>query len=534
MSRVVVCGSLNMDVVVQSARRPAPGETILGAEVSFLPGGKGLNQAIACARLGVPTAMVGAVGNDAFANSLRGFLADNDVDSTSVTRSRRAGDRRGADPGRRRRQFDHRRLRRQHAFRCVACCTTNRNTTKCGWRSSRRRSPRHEEILARAREAGARTVLNLAPFTDASGRADEIGRCRRAERDRAVAGDRHRARRVAVPQESVVAACNILRERGARAVIATLGARGAVVVSATGVDAIPAFQTKVVDTTGAGDCFVGALACTPGRGPDARGSGALRQRRRLVLGREAGRRAGHADRRGSCGAAGESLNPGHGRRTLQAGRLHQGSRRYRDRCRGARRAARSLDLLSHRRRTARRHRPAALGRRRGQDRRHGEGRRRRRAARAGARCAAARGRREGPHVARLGAPPPAHAHAHRAARDVGRHQGQRHRRPGRRRQEPPRLQPRGRGAGQGMGDRGGQQADRARPAGHAAMDHRRGADVAARTGEDDERAAADGRGPRPPPVDRGRRPRRPAAARMSRRPARSAASSASRSRTRER
>ena len=85
MSRVVVCGSLNMDVVVQSARRPAPGETILGAEVSFLPGGKGLNQAIACARLGVPTAMVGAVGNDAFANSLRGFLADNDVDSTSVT-----------------------------------------------------------------------------------------------------------------------------------------------------------------------------------------------------------------------------------------------------------------------------------------------------------------------------------------------------------------------------------------------------------------------------------------------------------------
>ena len=47
MSRVVVCGSLNMDVVVQSARRPVPGETLLGATVSFLPGGKGLNQAVA-------------------------------------------------------------------------------------------------------------------------------------------------------------------------------------------------------------------------------------------------------------------------------------------------------------------------------------------------------------------------------------------------------------------------------------------------------------------------------------------------------
>ena len=84
MSCVVVCGSLNMDVVVQSARRPATGETLLGATVSFLPGGKGLNQAVAAARLGVPTAMIGAVGNDAFANSLRGFLADSDVDSSGV------------------------------------------------------------------------------------------------------------------------------------------------------------------------------------------------------------------------------------------------------------------------------------------------------------------------------------------------------------------------------------------------------------------------------------------------------------------
>src|SRR5438046_10329660 len=89
MPSVVVCGSLNMDVIVQSTRRPAAGETILGATVSFLPGGKGLNQAVAASRLGAVTAMLGAIGHDAFGNTLRGFLADNDIDSSGV-RSMRA------------------------------------------------------------------------------------------------------------------------------------------------------------------------------------------------------------------------------------------------------------------------------------------------------------------------------------------------------------------------------------------------------------------------------------------------------------
>ena len=63
MGSVVVCGSLNMDVIVQSRRRPVAGETILDGKVSFLPGGKGSNQAIAAARLGARTAMLGTVGD---------------------------------------------------------------------------------------------------------------------------------------------------------------------------------------------------------------------------------------------------------------------------------------------------------------------------------------------------------------------------------------------------------------------------------------------------------------------------------------
>ena len=258
MSRVVVCGSLNMDVVVQSARRPAPGETILGAEVSFLPGGKGLNQAIASARLGTPTAMVGAVGNDAFSNSLRGFLADNDVDSSGVTEvdgpatgvaliQVTEGDNSITVASGANMHFEASMLR--HAPLPDEVWVAQFETPLAAT----------QEILAAAHAAGARTVLNLAPFIEhpvGLMQSVDVAVLNEIELSQATGAKLD----ASSPQESVVAACNILRERGARAVIATLGARGAIVVSATGVDTIPAFQTKVVDTTGAGDCFVGALA----------------------------------------------------------------------------------------------------------------------------------------------------------------------------------------------------------------------------------------------------------------------------------
>src|SRR5262249_53558399 len=66
--------------------------------------------------------------------------------------------------------------------------------------------------------------------------------------------------RASSAMRDVAAACQKLRAKGARTVVATLGARGAVVVTEEGASAIPAFKAKVVDTTGAGDCFVGALA----------------------------------------------------------------------------------------------------------------------------------------------------------------------------------------------------------------------------------------------------------------------------------
>jgi len=76
---IVVFGSINMDLVVRSPRLPVSGETIIGHDFYTAPGGKGANQAVACARLGATTCMVGRVGNDVFADALLDSLKSNQV-----------------------------------------------------------------------------------------------------------------------------------------------------------------------------------------------------------------------------------------------------------------------------------------------------------------------------------------------------------------------------------------------------------------------------------------------------------------------
>ncbi|MDI1284998.1 MAG: ribokinase [Reyranella sp.] len=258
MSRVVVCGSLNMDVVVQSARRPAAGETLLGGKVSFLPGGKGLNQAIAAVRLGAATAMIGAVGKDAFADALRSFLADSDVDSSGVREI--DGPATGVAL-----------IQVAGGDNAITVASgANLHLTTAMVRDAPRRDEvwvaqfetplaTTEEILARAHAAGARTILNLAPFMRHPARllkSVDVAVLNEIELSQATGTDLD----AASAQQEIVAACEKLRRKGARTVVATLGRRGAVVVTAEGAARIAGFKAPVVDTTGAGDCFVGALA----------------------------------------------------------------------------------------------------------------------------------------------------------------------------------------------------------------------------------------------------------------------------------
>jgi len=252
---VVVCGSLNMDVIVQSARRPVAGETILDGKVSFLPGGKGSNQAIAAARLGAKTAMLGAVGNDVFGDTLRGVLAKNGVDASGVKVVRgettgvaviqvAEGDNAitGAAGANARfaKPMIGRKPRKGETW--VAQFETPIATT--------------EAVFRNARAAEARTILNLAPMVRHPRRLLKLV-------DIAVLNEIELAQATGTKitskssQAVIAAAC---RKLGPAIVIATLGARGLVMVSLDGVVALPALKATVVDTTGAGDCFIGALA----------------------------------------------------------------------------------------------------------------------------------------------------------------------------------------------------------------------------------------------------------------------------------
>ncbi|MGD2071063.1 MAG: PfkB family carbohydrate kinase, partial [Gemmatimonadota bacterium] len=81
MSKVVVVGSLNQDVVVNVEAAPGPGETVLGRSLDFFQGGKGANQAVAARKSGARTVFVGRVGGDDFGRSLKHDLAESGIET---------------------------------------------------------------------------------------------------------------------------------------------------------------------------------------------------------------------------------------------------------------------------------------------------------------------------------------------------------------------------------------------------------------------------------------------------------------------
>lgn len=246
-------GSANVDLVHAVERLPAPGETVLARDVSRHPGGKGLNQAVTAARQGAPTRLVAALGDDEGAELLL----------TTMTTAGVVADRVRRVPG----PTGSALITVDAAGENTIVVAAGANETLTGLRQEERRAVEGAAVLVVQLEipvetvaaavtvastAGVTTVLNAAPaaqLPDEVLTAVDVLVVNQVEASTLAAG---------VPDAS--AAGRSLLDR-CRAVVVTLGADGAVVlVRDQAEQRVPAVPADVVDTTGAGDSFVGALA----------------------------------------------------------------------------------------------------------------------------------------------------------------------------------------------------------------------------------------------------------------------------------
>lgn len=259
MARVIVVGSINQDITVTVDRFPSPGETLSGSSLTYGLGGKGANQAAAAAHSGAETLFVGAVGTDLSGQRLRADLAAHGVDVTHV------------------REVDG-----PTGTALITVATSGENTIIVDAGANRAVTiepakaslfpapsdivvlqaevPSHTntEVLAWAHSFGARVLLNLAPARDTDPAA-------MSHIDILVVNETEAGLTLGLPAPATpteaVGVARALRGMGPRHVVVTLGAQGAAWASGTEVGHCPAVNLgEAVDTTGAGDACVGALA----------------------------------------------------------------------------------------------------------------------------------------------------------------------------------------------------------------------------------------------------------------------------------
>jgi ribokinase len=264
---VLVAGAINTDLVARVAKAPAAGETVTGSAFAIFGGGKGANQAIATARSGAPTAMLGALGDDDFGRARRADLDAEGIDTGFVARheSEPSGvalivveegsgqNRISYVPGA---TLTIRPAQARHAVKRIQPAVVL--TTL---------EPVPETIAAlieSTHAAGGVVILNASP--------EPLGaRPFLADLDILIVNETEAEELLGteVTSENGGEAALSLAELGPRTVVVTLGPAGAVVAHNGETQHFPAPRVTAVDTTGAGDSFTGAFAAELARGSDA-------------------------------------------------------------------------------------------------------------------------------------------------------------------------------------------------------------------------------------------------------------------------
>ncbi|MCR8657584.1 ribokinase [Paenibacillus endoradicis] len=258
MKKLLVIGSVNMDIVSGVKQFPLPGETIDSISLSYFPGGKGANQAVAAARSGANCYMIGAVGNDGFADKLTHELARSGV------------------------RVDH--VLRKQGASGIAIITVNEegenNIVIAKGSNSKLTSADIDEhvhweavyavllqneiswdttkyVIEQAKTASVAVWLNPAP-------AVSIPQTLWSSIDTFIMNETETAVITGIQvdnEQSALQAAMLLIAKGVKRVIITLGEHGCVYADVQGEQySIPAIKVKAVDTTAAGDTFIGAFA----------------------------------------------------------------------------------------------------------------------------------------------------------------------------------------------------------------------------------------------------------------------------------
>jgi ribokinase len=268
--RVVVVGSLNMDVVIEVITPPVMGETVLGQRVHYLPGGKGANQAVAAARMEAATTLIGSIGNDAFGTQIQIAMQQCGISIHTI-----------------------RTVNEEMTGIASIVLSGGDNSIIVVPGANSTCTPadidRHEKMIAdadivlmqleipmqtvsyaaaMAKRYGKLVVVNPAPAqplpSDLMRHIDFLTPNRS---ELALLAQMPEVNSDNASDEVLAAAISKLQDQGVGQVIVTLGASGAAIVRPDGgIHRVAGLTMEVLDTTGAGDCFNAALACALARG----------------------------------------------------------------------------------------------------------------------------------------------------------------------------------------------------------------------------------------------------------------------------